>query len=1097
MKMKQKRFNSLEQNNHKKSTSNDKNKDILNNLYPYSIPVNYNNTSNKKDELLIKKKIFNFNKNPNYITLASSYLSSLKTINKTNLNIKNNNLFNKPKDNSINKSKINYTVSKSIDNSINNSKDLLVLKKKDKLQLDYLLNTNFINNDNKKHDNLSLNKIKINRDDISYYNYAINKKNKKIPKLKLPKKKDNNSISSLNSRENSLDKKSILFKKNEDILNNELKENSNYRKFLFNEKLNKFDENQKEIMEIINDDKIKNKGLFYLYNHQNNIFNTKKKIKASIKYPSFNSLNYKGVNNFYNISNENRAKNKPMMIMEPSINNNLNTIEKINNNKKYNSLIEKNENIFFNKLINKNNIKDEDINDIINKINFKKNANHISIFSKNKEIKNMNNGNISDININNISNLTYHLNNLKKKLKLKKAITSNKTDLLLNNKNEILDFNKMIDKYISPSSSKERKKSNENKFIFNNNDNENIINQVNEIVSTKQISSDSNLTKKESKTISNNSNILKFSKMIEKNDNIVDNISEISKESTVIKDSKYYMEKSKKLIQYIKDYYNKYNKYPDTKINFFLYGRQIGQGAFGKVNLGLNVLTGRVVAIKSFKKSSEEKFRSNIKKVLYETNLMKNLNHPNITKILEVFNDEEYMLIIMEYINGGNLFSFVKKRRKLPEKTAKFLFRQIILGIRHIHSKNIVHRDIKLENILIDLNNNIKICDFGIGKVLKSSDELLYDKCGTPMYMAPEIFLSNKKGYNGFPADIWSSGITLYIMLSGTLPFNVNNKSNDELSLKGIKKKEHSDLQYQIINFHPKKIKNISKEAIDLLNGLLNKNPEKRLTCEQILNHPWLQNNNSEIYDNNKYNLFTKAEMTMLSKTYIDYRKGVLEDLRENFTITNLKSDQIKENEKNISTKSSILDPFNSAINDKSSINSLIKDDLYDDFNNSKLELENDIIIYNNKVKEFNLNYEINNNHEVDNGMMIKTKSEISSSISNINNSPISNYEKKAKPSEDKDKGKEKKNLFDYKYNEEKNKDNSLYNNNLKYKEINNILEENSNFIDVHNPKISQILKEMENFGYFKEYVIKCIKNNILCHATTVYYLLKNYGDIE
>ena len=108
------------------------------------------------------------------------------------------------------------------------------------------------------------------------------------------------------------------------------------------------------------------------------------------------------------------------------------------------------------------------------------------------------------------------------------------------------------------------------------------------------------------------------------------------------------------------------------------------------------------------------------------------------------YQDDEYILIAMEYINGGNLFSFVKKRRKLSEKTAKFLFKQIILGIKHIHSKKIVHRDIKLENNLIDLNNNIKICDFGIGRILKSEKQLLYDKCGTPMYMAPEILLSSK-----------------------------------------------------------------------------------------------------------------------------------------------------------------------------------------------------------------------------------------------------------------------------------------------------------------------------------------------------------------
>jgi serine/threonine protein kinase len=132
----------------------------------------------------------------------------------------------------------------------------------------------------------------------------------------------------------------------------------------------------------------------------------------------------------------------------------------------------------------------------------------------------------------------------------------------------------------------------------------------------------------------------------------------------------------------------------------------------------------------------------------------------------------------MEYINGGNLFSFVKKRRKINEKTAKFLFRQIIQGIKYIHSNKIVHRDIKLENILIDLNNNIKICDFGIGKILEKKNQILHDQCGTPMYMAPEILLSTKeKGYEPFPVDIWSAGIALYIMLSGTLPFTLNNTS--------------------------------------------------------------------------------------------------------------------------------------------------------------------------------------------------------------------------------------------------------------------------------------------------------------------------------
>ena len=1083
--MKIKSLNSLRQNIiDKNSIMNNKENIILTNLYPNSLQVNYQNKSNKNDELLIKKKLFNYNKNINYFTLGSSYHSNLKSIKKNKITI--NNIYNKQIDNSINKTKNNYILSNSIDNSnnnTNNSKELINLSKNDNIQLNYLLNTKFFNTKYKKQMNLSLDKIKINKNDFAIFSNPLNK----INKNRVYKNKEH-SITCLNSRKNSNEKKNFLMEINSNNNNNMINNankifkdelyNQNYRKYFFNKfkEFSNFDKNEKEIMEIINDKKINNKGLYYLYNYNNIISKQNNKKEAAKKYTSFNS--YKGINNtnIYNISNENKTLNKPMMVLTPS-NNNINLIQKKENkNKEYNSLLEKKEfninDIFYDKsnsIFNKNKK--------INNFNYsdKKNVNHIQIISKNNTIKNWANNNISNINLKNINNMTKKLYNIKEKLKLKKPIPNNKTTLLLNNENDFSNYNSIIQKYFTHSnSSKERKISKEDKINVNNNNNSLI--KENDIMIKKQINKDSNMSKKESKGIFN---FMKKSKTTEKSEIILDNISEISKESTKIKDSKYYMEKSQKLVNYIKEYFKKYKIYPETKINFYLYGRKIGQGAFGKVNLGLNVLTGRVVAIKSFKKRTEEKFKTNMKKILYETNLMKKLNHPNITKILEVFHDEGYMLIIMEYINGGNLFSFVKKRRKLSEKIAKFLFRQIILGIKYIHSQNIVHRDIKLENIIIDLNNHIKICDFGIGKILKSSEELLYDKCGTPMYMAPEIILSNKKnGYKGFPVDIWASGITLYIMLTGSLPFKINNKNKDELSLNKIKNKDNSNLQFQIINFNLKKISFISDEANNLLKGLLLKNPEKRLTCDEILNHPWLKiiNDNS---DNNKYHLFTKAEMTIMSKTYIDYRKGSLEDLRENFTITNLINENININEKNITTKSSILDPFNSAINNNSSICSFIKDEVFDDFNNSKIKLENDLIIFNNKVKEYNTNYEINNNQEVDNGMLIKTKSDISLNFSGNTNSCFS-------------KSKENENLFEEQNNEEKI-------NNNKINEYNNEIEENTNLnlIDINNPRINELLNEIETFGYIKEFVIKCLKENILCHASTVYYLLKNYGNIE
>ena len=551
-------------------------------------------------------------------------------------------------------------------------------------------------------------------------------------------------------------------------------------------------------------------------------------------------------------------------------------------------------------------------------------------------------------------------------------------------------------------------------------------------------------------------------------------------ESQKIKDANYYMKKSIKLSEYIKEYYSKYEKYPPTNISFYLYGRLIGQGAFGKVNIGLNVLTGRVVAIKSFNKKNLDKNKKDLERILYETNLMKKLNHPNITKILETFENEKYILISMEYINGGNLFSFVKKRRKLSEKTAKFLFRQIILGIQHIHSKNIVHRDIKLENILIDFKNNIKICDFGIGVILNSPDDLLYDQWGTPLYMSPEILLSNKnnkKGYKGFPVDIWASGIALYIMLSGTLPFTLNKEqneyssTNDKNDINNSDNFKNEELKYLIINSEPNIIDKISCEAKDLLKGLLTKNPKKRFTCDQILKHPWFNTDNN----NKNLDLFTKAEKTLMSKTYIDYRYGAYEDLKENFSISNLNLEYNYNNNdnvnilKNISSKSSILTPYNTAksyryIDDNTThkkINNNYVIDNLNDFMNKKIKLENDIIIFSNKIKEYNLNYEFNNNIEFDNGIIINNKS---SSIINESNS------------------------------ESQNKNN-------KDEENNNISKNNTKIYDLnaqkkYEYKKDEILNKMEKFGYKKDYVIYCLKNDMLCHSSAVYYLLMNYENI-
>ena len=872
------------------------------------------------------------------------------------------------------------------------------MAKKKKSNMSVNMNITY-NNKNFNMSNIGKNKNRsmINSDDIidNNYNYNINNTNKS---------NSLNKIQNINFIEN--------YNYNYNLINKNNTNNNNINNHNHNSSNNSF----------INIKKNEN-----LIMNGNNILNNCKININNINYNNYNNSNNNNNNTNINYNNYNHIFNEKMNYL----NNKKNSIEIQNNNKVQNNKIssqsqqeltqiKKNKNKNFttnNSPINKNiNIKNRiSINNSQNSIKTNNNNNINSYSSKNSKKNNNNNNSIK----------AKEAKKIKYEIKQKPKTKTNNNSLLFENKiYEILELKHNLQKNNSEiyiSAEKNEKKSKD--FSKNNEKNE-----------------------KDKESINNNN---------------YNNKNTISNLSSTTHDSNYYMEKCNSLSKYIRDYYRRYNKYPNTNLNFYLYGRLIGQGAFGKVNIGLNILSGRVVAIKSFNKKSLSTNGDNMKKILSETDLMKKLNHPNVTKILEMFEDDEYILIAMEYINGGNLFSFVKKRRKLSEKTAKFLFRQIILGIKHIHSKRIVHRDIKLENILIDLNNNIKICDFGIGRILKNEKQLLYDKCGTPMYMAPEILLSSKtKGYEGFPVDIWSSGISLYIMLSGTLPFNLKNNESSDMSEES--NNNNIELQYSIINKEPKKIEKISDEARDLLKGLLNKNPRKRLTIEQILNHPWLIENNKKNFKNKKYHLFTKAEMIMLSKTYIDYRNSLIEDLKENFTISNLKLEN-KENPdktkklKNITTKSSLLAPYNTLIqNEESFSEEGDNPDEFDDLANPNIILENDILIINNKIKEFNLNYELNNNGECDNGMLINTKTEtITTSVNN--QSQISSRNENEDDIDD---------ISDNDENEE------------------------------HEKKTEKILEEIERIGYDRKYVMNCVKNNELCQASAIYYLMMNYKDI-
>ncbi len=514
---------------------------------------------------------------------------------------------------------------------------------------------------------------------------------------------------------------------------------------------------------------------------------------------------------------------------------------------------------------------------------------------------------------------------------------------------------------------------------------------------------------------------------------------------------------------YIKEYFNKNGIYPSTKMKFYKYGRLLGKGAFGKVNLSLHTLTGRLVAIKSINKSKiiTERQKS---KIQIETSIMKTLSSSHyIVKFFETYETQKHICIVMEYICAGDLLSYIRKRNKLNEQTAKYIYKQIILGIQHIHNHNIIHRDIKLDNILIDLDNKIKICDFGVSKRINNNDKI-YEQCGTPTYIAPEILKG--KGYVGYGVDVWSSGVVLYAMLSGTVPFKGNNlKDLHDAIMKG---------NYKVIN-------DVSNEANHLLKSIFEVDPKKRISIQEILFHPWLID--VQVENNYSYNLFTNTERILLAKSNVDYRNpNNKDDMIENFNIRNLDTDLDNES-KNVKTKSFILAPFNSSIEPDNNDESII------DNNNKELIIKNNVIKFSVKVKEINRIYELNNNGEIDNGVVISMDSNEKKIYNNLSPSPYNNMS----PSPYN-------NMSPSPYNNmspSPNNNNSFYNKG-KSKPFSPNNEIEDNFIKKEYKEKKKVicedaLNELVKLGYLKPYVRECLHNNEKNYATASYYLLVKY----
>ncbi|KAK2878699.1 hypothetical protein Q8A67_019490 [Cirrhinus molitorella] len=252
----------------------------------------------------------------------------------------------------------------------------------------------------------------------------------------------------------------------------------------------------------------------------------------------------------------------------------------------------------------------------------------------------------------------------------------------------------------------------------------------------------------------------------------------------------------------------------------------LGSGQFGIVYGGKHRKTGRDVAIKiidklRFPTKQESQLRN-------EVAILQNLHHPGIVNLECMFETPERVFVVMEKLHGDMLEMILSSEKgRLPERITKFLVTQILIALRHLHFKNIVHCDLKPENVLLasaDSFPQVKLCDFGFARII-GEKSFRRSVVGTPAYLAPEVL--RNKGYNR-SLDMWSVGVIVYVSLSGTFPFNEDEDIHDQI-------------QNAAFMYPPNPWKTVTPEAIDLINNLLQVKMRKRYSVDKSLSHPWLQ----------------------------------------------------------------------------------------------------------------------------------------------------------------------------------------------------------------------------------------------------------------
>ncbi|XP_037397183.1 NUAK family SNF1-like kinase 1 [Pygocentrus nattereri] len=268
----------------------------------------------------------------------------------------------------------------------------------------------------------------------------------------------------------------------------------------------------------------------------------------------------------------------------------------------------------------------------------------------------------------------------------------------------------------------------------------------------------------------------------------------------------------------------------------------LGKGTYGKVKKAVEKQSGKTVAFKSIRKErvSDDLDRAHIKR---EIEIISSLSHSNILQIYEVFESREKIVMVMEYASGGELYEFIQKKGRLTEEEARHFFSQITSAVLYCHKNSVVHRDLKLENVLLDQDLNVKLADFGLSNQYQRG-HFLETFCGSPLYASPEII-------NALPSpevDCWALGVLLYVLVYGFMPFDGCNYNS--------LREQISQGRYRMPNTH--------SDAYTLIGWMLTVNVEERATVEDVANHWWLNPTCTVTVNDCGHNGFTPYNLSTL-----------------------------------------------------------------------------------------------------------------------------------------------------------------------------------------------------------------------------------------